>query len=474
MRSTLNKEAGSVLALTGLENAKAVRPATRCNQIAKLKQSNIPPGPAVNMNAGGATPLLGSGGLSSPPQGFISLEVVASDRTNSTSAIAASGSGTDWSQALQSGQLGVIRYDEFIGSEVIQRNGDTVRLDDVEITRLLVDLEKLGHTKISPMRLTSVAHLIAKESTFDSAQDWLNQLPAWDGVPRVERFLPDYIGTASTPYHLAVGRYWWTAMAARILYPGCQADMAPILVGRQGNRKTTLVKTLAPTLDHYGEASITDKGSDLTRKVQGKLVVEWSDMRGIRGSCDADEAKTFITRSFDEIRRRTGTSMVRLPRRFILVGTTNRNDFLRDPTGHRRFLPFDVPRKIDTEKVEADRDQLWAEALHIVLDRVDLGMQPVDYEDAERLADHEHGAYIKEAPWVGDKQLIRWLEGGVDRFTTEEALSNLDSWPGPVKSAKNDMATTLRQLGYTVRQTRVPGMKNSKRRWQRSPGLSCP
>ena len=474
MSTPKTKEAGSVAALADPVDAKPESPATRYNAIAKLRQSSISPGSAANTNISEATSLLEPGGLSSAPHGFISQEMTATDHMSSAMAAVASESGADWSQVLRLGQLGLIRYDEFIGSEVIQRNGNAVRLDEVEITRLLVDLEKLGYTKISPKRLTDLVRLFARQSSFDSAEDWLNQIPAWDRVRRVERFLPDYIGTALTPYHLAVSRYWWTAMVARILYPGCKADMVPVMVGPQGSRKTTLVKTLAPTPDHYGEASITDKGSDLTRKVQGKLVVEWSDMRGIKGSCDADEAKTFITRSFDEIRRASGTSMNRHERRFILVATTNRNDFLRDPTGHRRFLPFDVPGMIDTGKVEADRDQLWAEALHIVRDRIAHDMSPIDFEDAERLADDEHGAYIKEAPWVGDTALRRWLEGGVDRFTTEEALRHLDSWTGPPKSAKNDMATTLRQLGYTQKPTRVSGAKGSPRRWHRSPGLPCP
>jgi predicted P-loop ATPase len=54
---------------------------------------------------------------------------------------------------------------------------------------------------------------------------------------------------------------------------------------------------------------------------------------------------------------------VERPRQFIIIGTTNNNEYLADATGARRFWPIKVGR-FDVEGLIKDRDQLWAEAVH--------------------------------------------------------------------------------------------------------------
>jgi predicted P-loop ATPase len=319
---------------------------------------------------------------------------------------------------------------------------------------------------MSRQSFEEVVHLVAMNNAFDSAQEWLRGVPVWDGIPRIDRFLPDYLGTLDRPYELAVGRYWWTAMVARILYPGCRADMVPILVGPQGVGKSTVLEAIAPIPQHCGEACLSDRSSLLSRKVHAKILVVWEEMRGIASKPDADEVKTFITSPYVEISKRTQDGMARHLRRFILVGTANGKEILRDPTGHRRYLPFDVPRKIDVTKVLTDHEQLWAEALHMVSDRLAMGEGPVDYQDAELLAKKEHSAYVKEGRWVGEKSLLNWLQRKPAAFTAEEALSEIGFRPEQItQREKREMAETLRQLGVKQGVHRIPGHKNPLTRW---------
>ena len=56
----------------------------------------------------------------------------------------------------------------------------------------------------------------------------------------------------------------------------------------------------------------------------------------------------------------------KLARRFVLIGTTNRNQFLVDSTGNRRFVPLEklvLAFRFLGSKLE-ERDSLWAAAVH--------------------------------------------------------------------------------------------------------------
>lgn len=372
--------------------------------------------------------------------------------------------------ALETGLLGVFRWDEFVHTEVLEKDGILTELERGHISELMVECQQRGFANISRRSFEEAVHLAAKKNPFDSAQEWLNGLPSWDGTPRIDRFLPDYLRTPDQPYERAVGEYWWTAMAARIFEPGYKVDMVPVLVGKQGSRKTTLLESIAPTLKHYGDVRLTERSVELALKVMGKIVVAWEELRGVGGRRDADEVKTFITNRYLDLRSKSKIGTDQHLRRFIIVGTSNRRDFLRDPTGHRRYLPFDVGL-IDLERVTADKDQLWAEARQMVLVRKAKGQPLVDYKKVENLAVAEHQKYLDQGRWVDDERLLAWLKAGNDRFRTEDAINAVALHMPIHRPELLEMAKSLRQLGFDYRQTRVPGLTGKPKRW-RQPKMS--
>lgn len=365
---------------------------------------------------------------------------------------------------LKSGRQGDIRWDEFLMTETISVNRNALIIDDALLTELAVRCESAGFANVRLPVLRKVVHAIAKAAPFDSMRDWLSHLPRWDRTRRIERFLPDFLGTRDHPYERAVGRYWWTAVVSRILVPGYKADMVPVLVGRQGIGKTRLLETMAPSLEHYADVRISDRSSDLAPRVMGKVIVAWEELRGIRGRVDADEVKTFITNRYLEVRSRTKAGTDQHLRRFIIVGTSNRKDFLRDATGHRRYLPFDV-HNIDLGKVGTNKLQLWAEAFHTVVEREQAGLPHVDFEEAELLASVEHQNYINQARWVDDPVLLNLVKGGGSRFSTLDALKQVGV-AAPTKFDRSEMRKTLEQLGMEYRSTYFRNEPHRPKTWQ--------
>jgi hypothetical protein len=290
---------------------------------------------------------------------------------------------------------------------------------------------------------------IAEQRAFDSAVSWLHSLPPWDGIPRVETFCSRYAGAEDTPYTRAVARYWWTAHIARVLVPGVQADMAMILYSVQGTRKTTIIRNIVPHEEQYAELDINERDDDLSRKMRGKLIGELAELKSIN-SKDNDAIKAWISRRREEWVPKYQEFSRSFPRRLVLVGTTNNDEFLADETGNRRWLPMECERQ-DADAVARDRDQLWAEAFTLYLSHGLL------YGEAERLAKVQHEQYMIHDSW--ESSVRDWLstdDGFAGKPADREHLLMNDILQGAVglthhhinMSVQFRMGRILRKLGY--------------------------
>lgn len=298
-----------------------------------------------------------------------------------------------------------IAWDDFLSDMMWHPDGEDGawrRFVDDDYTRLRIMLERRNVAPVGREMLRDAVSFAGGINQIDSAKTWLSSL-RWDGVERVPTFMARYLGAMPTAYNDAISRYIWTALAGRVLSPGCQADMAPIFFGVQGTRKSTAIAAISPVESWYAKIDLSERDDNLSRKIRGKLVGELDELRGLR-SRDAEGIKSWVTRRKEEWTPKFKEFNTEYARRMILLGSTNRDDFLDDETGERRWLPTTtgIHRAIDVDGIVEMRDQLWAEGAARYL------IDGVDWQDAERLARGEHGAFKARDEWEGP--IAAWLD----------------------------------------------------------------
>jgi predicted P-loop ATPase len=367
-----------------------------------------------------------------------------------------------------------VAFDEFKDATMLAHAGtdDWRTLTDADYTALRILMERHGFKPVSKDMARDAVEFVVDKNKFDSAILWLESLE-WDGLPRLDRFLPEYFGAEDSDYTRAVSAYMWTAMAGRVMSPGIKADMMPILVGGQGVGKSTGVAALVPSEDFFFEMDFNRKEEDLARQMRGRLVAEVGELKGLH-SREIEHIKAYITRTHENWVPKFKEFATQFPRRCLIIGTTNKNEFLGDETGERRFLPV-VVSSVNLRAIERDRLQLWAEA------RERFAVGNVLWQEAERLARNVHHKHKLVDPWKED--ISTWLAAtpefgdadtgpaanGERPFTTSELLSGL----GIEVRNKNNLqdkraAAILTGMGYVNRNRRVGG--HQKRVWIKENG----
>lgn len=339
-----------------------------------------------------------------------------------------------------------LAYDKFKDQMLIREGekSDAWRpFVDEDYTRTRLRITRTGVDSDMPKQtVIDAVHLNAQENQMDTAISWLEGL-TWDGQERIEYFAKEVLGL-ECEYSTSVWLYFFTAAAGRVLRPGTKADMTPVLIGDQGIRKSTLVEVLAPVPEAFTPINLSERDADLARLLRGILVAEWEELRGIN-TREEEAIKGWLTRSKDEWIPKFKEFAIEHPRRFMIVGTTNQQRFLNDPTGSRRFLPLRVEQMINTEWVIENRDQLWAQGAVLFKE---FG---VLWQDAERLADQARRESTVRDPWVS--VVTRWLEanGWEDGFDTDlilEAMIGIDSRQADFRHLHR-VRRTMAFIGFT-------------------------
>ena len=242
-----------------------------------------------------------------------------------------------------------------------QRSGLWRESDDAQLMRY-VD-ERYCHF---PIALYAPAFAVLQDSrAFHPILDYFRNLEPWDGTPRVETLLVDYLGAPDTAYVRAVTRKILCAAVRRLFEPGCKFDNILVISGPQGVGKSTLLSRLG--MSWFSDSLTLSDMNDKTaaEKLQGAWILEIGEMAGMK-KADLEKVKAFLTRQDDKYRASYARRVTNHPRQCVFFGTTNEAGYLRDVTGNRRFWTVHVTGKSRWKPWDMDwqtLDQIWAEAV---------------------------------------------------------------------------------------------------------------
>lgn len=369
---------------------------------------------------------------------------------------------------------GALAYDAFGNTEVVRKNlpwrnrerqyedyEPWLGADDKRLLHWFGKRYEIKSGNVIQNAFTEVAHT----NRFHPILEYL-EAQAWDGSPRADTLFVDYLGAEDTPYVHEVTRKMLLAAVKRLYEPGCKFDYMLVLVGPQGTGKSTIIQMLAQRWFSDSLKSFDTK--EAGEHLQSAWVFEFGELAAM-SKAEVDEIKQFITKRADKYRVAYDRVVTDFPRKCVFFGTTNNWNFLKDPTGNRRFWPVTVdPEKrtknVFTDLTEYEIGQIWAEIVSIYRSGEELVLSP----EVDRQAAVIQGVHMEDDPRIGLIQ--EWLETPVEDEWGEESTEQLRNrvcasqvWAECLGNKKGSMRPwEAREICDLLR--RIPGWKELRGR----------
>lgn len=329
-----------------------------------------------------------------------------------------------------------VRWDEMRRAPTI----DGRELRDVDVSairaeieeRIPIYLDKHGEPTAwltaSSADVRAAVEQVAAERPYHPVRDYLSSL-VWDGTPRIALVPSVILRAEDTAINRALIRRWMISAVARPMRPGCKVDTVLVLDGDQGLLKSTFFRVLAT--DEW----FTDTPLDIHEAkrvydlLQRAWICEWGELESLRRARDAEQVKTFLTASRDTYTPMYGRLPVTVQRTSIIVGTTNRSEFLDDETGERRWWPVRVGGAIDLASLREWREQLWAEAVAAYSAGEQWWLTP----DEEAMLAPAHEAHATTDAWTD--LVLAWAEATTYRLAIPGPPDQPPAPPPPLTTA---------------------------------------
>ena len=234
--------------------------------------------------------------------------------------------------------------------------------DDAEVRRYI---EQTYHIH-NAQKCDDALKIYFARHQYHPIRDKIDSL-VWDGKPRITDFLHKWTKCEDSEYTREVSRLIFAGGINRLYNIGCKFDDMAVLIGtKQGEGKSTLVRWLAMSDDYFAEVTEIE-GQAGMEALQGAWICEIGELLALTRAKDVEGVKSFLTRTNDRYREPYSKRTSDHPRQCIFIGTTNKEQFLTDKTGNRRYYPVKSNQTgyclfAHEDECRAYIEQCWAEA----------------------------------------------------------------------------------------------------------------
>jgi len=376
-------------------------------------------------------------------------------------------------------------------------DGKTKTLADPDLVPEVVSYLSLAYgvdfTDASVERFFSAACF---QQTYHPVQRYLYDL-TWDGKDRIPDLLK-FLDAPDNSFTRMVIRKWLIAAVARPLQietseardysylddgktVPMKVDETLVLMGAQGSGdyggKTQFFTSMVPESSWYCDnlPSITTQRKDASITVLDSWIIELGEIDVYKSGTKKESLKAFQTAQTEKFRRPYDRGNRHWARTCVFVGTTNKGEFLDDPTGDRRYLVLPVGQKIDIPQIRTVRDQLWAQAVYMFESGERWWLQGNE-KDLQDTANSEYRCYDATEEYIKtwlDEKAPDWQDERGDHgpagrkysggFTAlDVAASALGKMLGDASNKDlQAIGITLRKLGYTKCRKTVDGKQKN-------------
>ena len=304
-----------------------------------------------------------------------------------------------------------IWLNDFAGSLMI----DDREYEDVDDTEIMLWLDQVYQMKVGTDAVKEMTSFVGNRNKKNPLQDWLNQ-KHWDKTSRLNDWIIKATGCEDTELHREIGKRWLIQAIARAMKPGCKADCVLILIGKQGAKKSTLLRTLAST-DFFADTPIDIGSPNAYTQIRRAWIYEVAELDSVRRSANS-ATKAFLSAQEDVYRPAYGRHAVTVKRHVCFAGTTN-EAIVEFNAGERWWLENEVSDSLSEESEQ----------------------------------------YRHVDPWM--ERISDWLIGNSASLTTRNILENglkLEA-NQMTRSAEMRIGEVMRDLGYERKRCRIGGRR---------------
>ena len=285
-------------------------------------------------------------------------------------------------------------------------------------------------------------------------REYVLNCPAWvEGQPDVLSWLAQRVTVAGGEAEQELWRKcfikWFVAMVASWLRDDVVNQQVLVLIGRQGIFKTTwLEHLLPPELRAYGckMANSTQLNKDERLRIAeyGLIALDEIDAMGTK---ELNVMKSVITASDVSERAAYGYTKERRIRLASFCASGNKQEFLTDLTGNRRWLPFQVEAIANPFYITLPYEAIYAQARYLI----EIGFQYwFDLDDIDALEVHNDDFRAQE----NEEQLLAVYfdvpSNGYGTFMTTAEISDKLVIKGSIKKPMplNRLGMVLKKAGF--------------------------